>query len=113
MENSKGSDQEDNGVALMDDVLDGEDQIMNDDENDDQDEINDEIDGDGNDVMGNQQPNCSGNSQLTLWRKKCQIRGILTTNPIDNLHGLMSFNEFSKSIIIFPQRLGKLSIPPI
>ena len=38
-------------------------------------------------------PGKAGHSRTTLWRRKCQMRGVLTNNPIDNLHILLSFNQ--------------------
>ena len=62
--------------------------------------------------IGIQQTNCSGTfSRVTLWRKKCQMCGFMTTNPIDNLHVLMSFNRIYQVDYILSAEIRKIEYP--
>ena len=86
------------------------------DDNDDNDEsvirhdVSDGDDGDvGNEEM--QMPQTSDPSRTTLWRRKCQMRGILTKNPIDNLHILLSFNRILQIDYNFSTEIRKINYP--
>ena len=105
--NTAYSDQEDSDASMdSDSILNCEDETLVDNENDIQFE-ND------NNLADNQQPesSTSGYHRVTLWRRRCQIRGILTTNPIDNLHVLLSFNRIFQIDYNLSAEIRKIRYP--
>ena len=107
--NTENSNQEDTDALMDSDYSpDDEDETLNNDENGNQNEFEKTFVRNDNDLSENQQ---QASSRVTLWRKKCQMRGILTTNTIDNLHVLLSFNRIFQIDYNLSAEVRKISYP--